>query len=108
MPKLRELDAHFLRYREETKEEMFARGAAKPTFFLEHVHTLSEAHGIRFVCPKSFSTHGGVVGAHSVQVYFAGSPVPPHIGVNAKNECVRRREGRGVTLSRGAQKGVAN
>src|ERR1700679_700839 len=76
MPTLRDLDGQFIRYREETKEGMFARGVAKPAFFLEHVPILAEAHGVRFLCPKSFAAHGGKVGAHSVQVYFAGSPVP--------------------------------
>lgn len=89
MPRLKELDGQFIRYRQETEEERFARGAAKPTFFLEHVPTLAEAHGIRFLCPKSVAARGGKVGAHSVQIYFAGSPVPKDIGVNAKGDAVR-------------------
>ena len=89
MPTLRELEGQFIRFREETAEEMFARGVAKPSFFLEHVFTLGDAHGIRFICPKSFASHGGKVGAHSVQVYFAGSPVPADIGVNQKGDAVR-------------------
>lgn len=89
MPTLRELEGQFLRYRQETAEEMFARGVDKPSFFLEHVSALSEAHGIRFICPKSFAVHGGKVGAHSVQIYFAGSPVPADIGVNQKGDAVR-------------------
>ena len=89
MPTLRELEGQFLRYRQESGEEMFARGVDKPTFFLEHVSALGEAHGIRFICPKSFAVHGGRVGAHSVQVYFAGSPVPSHIGLNQKGDAVR-------------------
>ena len=68
---------------------MFARGVDKPSFFLERVSALSEAHGIRFICPKSFATHGGKVGAHSVQVYFSRSPVPANIGVNQKGDAVR-------------------
>lgn len=89
MPTLRELEGQFLRCRQESAEEMFARGVDKASFFMEHVSALSEAHGIRFICPKSFATHGGKVGAHSVQVYFAGSPVPAHIGVNQKGDTVR-------------------
>lgn len=84
-----ELEGQFIRYREESSDEMFARGASKPCFFLEHVATLSEAHGIRFLCPKSVATRGGKIGAHSVQVYFAGSPVPSNIGVNSNGETVR-------------------
>jgi hypothetical protein len=89
MPTLRELEGQFIRYRQESAEEMFARGVAKPSFFLEHVSAFNEAHGIRFICPKSFAAHGGKVGAHSVQVYFAGSPVPADIGVNQKGDAVR-------------------
>ena len=89
MSTLIELEAQFIRYRQESAEEMFARGADKPSIFLEYVSKLSEAHGIRFICPKSFATHSGKIGAHSVQVYFAGSPVPAHIGVNQKGDAVR-------------------
>lgn len=89
MPTLRELEGQFIRYRQESAEEMFARGVDKPSFFLEHVSALGEAHGIRFICPKSFAVHGGKVGAHSVQIYFAGSPVPANIGVNQKGDAVR-------------------
>jgi Family of unknown function (DUF6527) len=89
MPTLRELEAQFIAYREETREEMFARGVSKPAAFFARVATLSEAHGVRFICPKSFATHGGKVGAHSVLVYFAGSPVPSDIGVNTAGKTVR-------------------
>src|ERR1700681_2062244 len=89
MPTLRELEATFIAYREETNEEMFARGVSKPSALFARVNTFSEAHGVRFICPKSFATHGGVVGAHSVQVYFAGSPVPKEMGVNKDGQTVR-------------------
>lgn len=89
MPTLIELEGTFIRYREESKEEMLVRGAATPSFFLEHVSTMAEAHGIRFLCPKSIASHSGKVGAHSVQIYFVGSQVPNHIGVNAKGDAVR-------------------
>lgn len=89
MPTLRELEAHFIAYQEETKEEMLARGVSQPAAFFAHVAVLSEAHGVRFLCPKSFAAHGGKVGAHSVQVYFAGSVVPAHIGVNKDGQTVR-------------------
>jgi|SRR5579863_4483019 len=86
---LQQLDGRFIRYREETKDEMFARGVSKPAQFFERVNSLGEAHGVRFICPKSFVAHNGPVGAHSVQVYFAGSPVPPEMGVNEAGETVR-------------------
>src|SRR5579859_7129661 len=89
MPTLRELEAHFIAYREETQEEMVARGVSKPASLFVRVAAISEAHGVRFICPKSFATHGGKVGAHSVQVYFVGSPVPKDIGVNKSGQAVR-------------------
>jgi hypothetical protein len=89
MPTLRELEAQFIAYREETKEEMFARGHIKPAALFQRVGMLQEAHGVRFICPKSFATHGGKVGAHSVQVYFAGSPVPSDMGTNKDGQTVR-------------------
>ena len=89
MPTLRELNGQFIRYREESTDEMFASGGAKPSFLIEPVPAFAEAHGVRFICPKSFASHGGLVGAHLVQVYFVGSPLPGHIGVNAKGDTVR-------------------
>jgi hypothetical protein len=89
MPTLRELKGQLIAYREETREEMFARGASKPAALFVHVDALSEAHGVRFICPKSYDSHGGVVGAHSVQVYFASSPVPVDMGVNKDGKPVR-------------------
>lgn len=87
--KLRELDAQFIAYREETKQEMLARGVAIPSSLFMRVSTLREAHGIRFICPKSFTTNAGMVGAHLIQVFFVGSPVPNNIGVNKAGEPVR-------------------
>lgn len=89
MPTLRELEARLIVYREESKEEMFIRGVSKPSVLFRRVDALSEAHGVRFICPKSFATHGGKVGAHSVQVYFVGSPVPDHLGLNKDGQPVR-------------------
>jgi hypothetical protein len=89
MPTLRELEGQFIAYRQETPEEMFARGVAHPGDFFKRVGTLAEAHGIHFLCPKDFALHNGPVGTHSVQVYFAGSPVPPHLGKNKNGEMVR-------------------
>jgi hypothetical protein len=89
MPTLRELCGQLIAYREENKDEMAARGVNKPAAFFDHVDTLSAAHGVRFVCPKSYASQGGLAGAHSVQVYFAGSPVPSGMGVNTEGKTVR-------------------
>jgi hypothetical protein len=86
---LRELDGQFIAYVRESPEEMFKRGVATPADIFRRVDSLVEAQGIRFLCPKSFATHGGSVGTHSVQVFFAGSPVPLHLGRNKKGEAVR-------------------
>lgn len=89
MPTLRQLEARFIAYREETKEEMFVRGVAVPAQMFMQVDTLQEAHGIRFICPKSFETHGGIIGSHYIQIYFAGSPVPDNLGINQNGTAVR-------------------
>jgi Family of unknown function (DUF6527) len=89
MATLRQLEGQFIAYRQETGEEMFVRGVDKPADLFRRVETLAEAHGVRFICPKSFATHGGVAGAHTTQVFFEGSPVPSQIGVNKNGKTVR-------------------
>jgi hypothetical protein len=54
-----------------------------------YVDSFAEAHGIKFLCPVSFTKNGGAAGTHSVHVYFTGSPVPDGIGMNDKGETVR-------------------
>ena len=68
---------------------MHARGVAIPGDYFRHVDSLAEAHGIYFLCPKAYAKNGGPQGTHRVQVYFAGSPVPPHLGVNKEGKTVR-------------------
>lgn len=89
MPSLRELQARFIMYHQESREDMCKRGVAIPGDYFRQVDSLAEAHGIRFLCPKSFAANSGPVGTHSVQVYFAGSPVPEHIGKNKEGQTVR-------------------
>ena len=48
-----------------------------------------EAHGVRFLCPKSFLENSGPVGSHQVRVFFEGSPVPPDVGTNKAGKMVR-------------------
>jgi len=86
---LRELEGRFIAYRLESKEEMAARGVANPGDYFKRVDSFAEAHGIHFLCPKAFAKNGGPVGTHRVQVYFFGSPVPPHLGVNKEGKTVR-------------------
>lgn len=104
MATLRDLNACFLRWRQETTAERDAAGmyvfrdaAGEPELWspgptrdiFEQVGTLAEAHGIRFLCPQSFAKNGGPMGAHSVLVWFEGSPVPGHIGRNKDGQTVR-------------------
>ena len=89
MATLRQLEAQFIAYQQESKEEMFARGVAVPADTFRRVDTMTEAHGIRFMCPKSFALNGGPEGTHTVQIYFVGSPVPSHIGKNKNGQTVR-------------------
>jgi Family of unknown function (DUF6527) len=78
VPTLKELEGQFIAYFEENGRDMF-----------RHVDSLSEAHGIHFICPKSFAAHQGRVGAHMMQLYFSGSPVPPRLGTNKSGQTVR-------------------
>lgn len=105
MPTLVELDGQLLRWYSETSAELDARGmyifrdepggeinmwSPTPTRDLfAPVATLAEAHGVRFLCPKNFAKNGGAVGTHSVYIWFAGSPVPAHIGHNKDGQTVR-------------------
>lgn len=88
--KLSELEPQFLRWyqRPHTEEERRLNpqfGPDKVQDIFAHVATLGEAHGIIFVCPKSRMTGED----HYTQVWFAGSPVPPHIGKNKEGKTVR-------------------
>lgn len=57
--------------------------ARKPTndvdypHVLEHVVTLAEADGIRFLCPKCFMEHGGPEGTHQIRIPFVGRGLGP-------------------------------
>lgn len=95
--KLSELQAYFVRHAVETADEHLGRNLPDgtvqwggfPTDVFHRVDALAEAHGIVFLCPKSYAKNGGVAGTHGVRVYFEGSPVPSHIGTNNKGETVR-------------------
>lgn len=89
MPTLRQLEAQFIAYRQESAEDMLKRGVSTPGDFFQHVDAFSDAHGVRFLCPKAFVKNNGSVGTHRVQVYFAGSPVPIHLGKNKDGQTVR-------------------
>lgn len=96
--KLRELDAIFLRHER--------RFGGLPTDsprgyndILHHVDTLAEAHGISFICPKSFAANGGKAGAHrSALIWFSGSPVPLDMGLNKECQPVRWQVASGDSL----------
>lgn len=42
--------------------------------------TFDEAEGLRFLCPKCFTSNGGASGTHTVDVTFAGRNVPDDRG----------------------------
>ena len=42
------------------------------------VETVAEAHGVCFLCPKSFTKNGGEKGTHSCYIFFTGSPYAGH------------------------------
>jgi hypothetical protein len=98
---LRELEARLLRCGTETSSEIDDQGryvfrdsdgsitmwstTPERTFFTP-VATVAEAHGICFLCPKSFEKNGGPQGTHSVYIFFTGSP---HAGRNTAGQEVR-------------------
>ena len=59
------------------------------------VATVAEAHGVRFLCPKSYARHRGSKGAHSCFIFFAGSPYAGH---NLAGEEVRWNVAGGTTI----------
>jgi len=93
MTRLAELDGQLLRCEKETSQEKDERGlyvfrdtdgsidmwspTPERTMF-KHVNVVAEAHGVRFLCPKSFTKNGGPKGTHSVYIFFEGSPYAGH------------------------------
>lgn len=110
MPTLRELEGQMLRCKEEASSEQDASGkylfrddtgevtmwspVPRRTVF-EPVAKVSEAHGVRFLCPKSFAKNGGPKGTHSVYIFFTGSP---YAGRNLAGEEVRWNVIGGTTI----------
>lgn len=103
MPTLRELEGQLLRCLTERTEEKDDQGrwvwrddeTGEPTMWstgnnictvFALVELVAEAHGVRFLCPKSFAKNGGPKGTHSVYVFFEGSP---HAGRNSAGAEVR-------------------
>ncbi len=117
MPSLRELNGKLLRVKvEHTEVKWPDDGSAwaglwvwlgedgKPTYgsktsqertCFEPVETVAEAHGVRFLCPKSYAKNGGPKGTHSVYIFFQGSP---HAGHNLAGQEVRWTVAGGTTL----------
>jgi hypothetical protein len=87
------LEACFLRHERDTvPKDQFVDGIMHPSGIRDvfhHVKTIAEAHGVTFLCPKSFAKNNGPVGTHHVLVWFSGSPVPPEIGRNKDGQTVR-------------------
>jgi hypothetical protein len=55
-------------------EAMFLRVESETSFRV--VPSLSEAHGVIFLCPKCFAKNGGNVGTHCVVCWFTDRGVP--------------------------------
>jgi hypothetical protein len=101
--RLVDLDAKFLRFsRVPCKSNEWVDGilSEKPyRDYLIHVSHLADAHGVTFICPKSFAAHGGKNGAHhTANIWFEGSPVPPDVGLNKAGNTVRWRVTGGNSL----------
>ena len=114
MPALTELDGQLLRCKIERTEEKddqgrwvwrdsdgqigmwSAVGGKNERTVFEHVERVADAHGVRFLCPKSFSKNGGPKGTHSVYIFFTGSPYAGH---NSDGKEVRWQVVGGTTLN---------
>lgn len=59
------------------------------------VGSVAEAHGVRFLCPKSYAKNGGEKGTHSCYIFFAGSP---YAGRNSDGQEVRWQVVGGSTI----------
>lgn len=62
------------------------------------VALLTEAQGVRFLCPKCYVVNGGPVGTHCIDVSFAGRGVPAGHGTRSHGED-RRWAASGTGLS---------
>lgn len=107
--KLRELDGRLLRCEKEISVERDEKGmyvfrsdgeismwSPRPERMVFHpVESVAQAHGVRFLCPKSFAKNGGPKGTHSVYIFFAGSP---YAGRNLAGEEVRWNVAGGTSL----------
>jgi hypothetical protein len=96
--KLTDLEPQFLAHerRPASEEHLRLNPPGKPGHrdyqdWFTPVDTFAEAHGIRFLCPKSFVAETADVGAHSIYIWFEGSPVPPEIGRNKDGQTMRWR-----------------
>lgn len=110
MPSLSILEGQLLRCRTETSGEKDEKGqyifrgddgdvhmwspVSERTVF-DPVSKVAEAHGVRFLCPKSFAKNGGAKGTHSVYVFFVGSP---YAGRNLEGKEVRWQVVGGATI----------
>lgn len=91
--RLSELEPEFFRIERTWEEGSFVVGdqatweeRGRPTEKRMHwqvrfhtVDALTEAAGIRFLCPKCFVQNKGKVGTHGVHVYFSGRNVPAEL-----------------------------
>ena len=50
-----------------------------PRIAFINVDSLSEADGVRFLCPKCFSVNKGEIGTHRIHIYFSGKNTPPSV-----------------------------
>ena len=108
--KLRELEGTLLRCETEVSAEKDDKGmyvfrdsdgeihmwSPTPEHTVFHpVDTVAEAHGVRFLCPKSWAKNGGPKGTHSCYIFFTGSP---YAGRNLAGQEVRWQVVGGSTI----------
>lgn len=82
--KLRDLEAHFTKYRERAPDPALGESVNQPPICtFERVETLAEADGVRFVCPLCKSRNEW---AHPIFIGFHGRAKPGTYGHNKEGK----------------------
>lgn len=74
-----DLRAIFIRrdVRSEDLERSIDNGTPpKPSVYTIPVHSLTDAQGVRFLCPKCYAAHGGAIGTHSIICWSRSRGIP--------------------------------
>ena len=85
---LKELESYFIRYEKQIAGPGHGRLMPDGNYqyggfeiwVLIHTDSLSEAQGIKFLCPACFKNNNGSIGTHSITISFEHRNVPDEAG----------------------------